>query len=1038
MSQYRDRLMDALATNAVVTVVGTGVSVAATKQAPSADWVGLLRSGLGRFSNVDPAAKKWMEFQLKGLDIALETSDTQMLIGVASQLVAKLTVDGRQPYVDWLRETVGALKVRDRTLIDSLGSLRTPLLTTNYDNLLEDVLKRGTVTWRDREGMREVFRSNSEDIGHLHGHWKTIDSIVLTESDYTSILKDDPAQTLEVAHYTSKSFLFVGYGDGLSDPNFDNLLRWHRKLFPESRNDHFRLCRERDFDQLSVYHGRDDIRVISYGKEFEDLPKFLRGLRGPSENKRKHGGLLDRDAVAYAREAIVQQIRAETVVGDSVEDIDERDLSDITVKPVLLPMPHEQFANARALETSVRPERVNPDTVHIGRKILIVAGEELSGVTTALRWIVSNAALNRQRTAPIFVDARNCSSTHRPLDRQIRREALRHGLITGRKDSLGAFALAVDNVKPHTNDEYHNLISDVLAAEIDFMVIGCREGDEGQLVEDLRESAIPVEIVYLGKLGIGEVQEFARILAPTRPAIICDNVMRVVQSERLPRTPFTIALLIVLLSQGASGNMINNSETSVLEKYTSLLLGRSGPFLDPRRDLDPLNREVVLSELAKRFVRQRRGAVTESEAISYISTYFISRDWSESATATLETFRRMRLLRVENNTVQFQQTSYLHLFAAKAATRDSSFLNEMLRDPLYFAPIIRHFAALERNSELVVGEMHKLLAGWTLTEPSGSFFGPVRTREVAEVPEGADIAPDADVSQDARPDDADGEAAADQSDSLENADGAAGRFDADDYDDSSDADRVPFPLDDPAQWPNQTRLLTALELSSRVLRDSDDLANLQAKSDLFALVVERWGFLAELLEGDHTFDDLAEELTDSFMKEGFLRGIDRDEFAEFFALSMTGFTLYRALLATLASRKLIKTYERVRDTEGVQADPYSAIMLALFSFSVRTPGWTKDLLALARTHGSRWSTSQFMTMVVRVTWEYDMLSESDAADVREFIKMSIQNRFVFPNERTRKIRLKEYEQKLLRQRAAGQAERANRLGKGPSRKQLPR
>jgi hypothetical protein len=888
-----------------------------------------------------------------------------------------------------------------------------PLLTTNYDGLLEEVLRRPTVTWLDREGMREIFRSDSDAIGHLHGFWKSLESVVLTEADYSRVLSDEPSQALETAHYTSKSFLYVGYGDGLADPNFTHLLAWHRKLFPESRNDHFRLCRSADFDRLRTEHSRDDIRVIPYGDDYSDLPAFLSQLR-PAEKSSKKNASLGRDAVAYAREAIVEQIRAETVIGDSVDNIDDRELSEITVRPVLLPMPHEQFVNARSMEGGVRPERINPDSVHKQDKILIVAGEELSGVTTALRWIVANAAMHRTRTAPIFVDARNCNVSQRPLDRQVKREAYQHGLIAGRTDELSEYTLAIDNVKPQTTKDYANLISDVLANNAPFIVVGCREGDEGQLVEDLKNTLKPIEIAYLGKLGRGEVQEFARILAPTRPATICDIVMKVVHTERLPRTPFTIALLVVLLSQGASTNTINNSETAVLEQYTNLLLGRSGPFLDPRHDLDPQNREVVLAELAKRFVRERRGASTEAEAILYISEYFLSRDWAESANTALDSFRRMRLLRVEANTVQFQQTSYLHLFAAKAAVRDDEFLNEMLADPLYFAPIIRHYAALVRNSELVVSRMQNLLSEWKPQPSVGQFYGEVEARQVAAAAE--DTLEDEDRDADS------GETAETEESSEET------QFDGHDYDDSSDADRVPFPLDDPASWPEQTRLATTLELASRVLRDSDDLSNLEVKSDLFRLVVSRWGYLAEVLERDKAFDELSVEISEALVKGGLVREAEFEQFSEYFALSLTGFTLYSSLLSTLASRKLIRTYERVRDASDTQEDPYSSIMLALFATNVRTPGWSKDLLAFAAKHGSRWSTNQFMAMIVRVAWAYDLMPEHEAADVRQFLKQAFQSRLSFPDERTRKIRVKEFEQRLLKQRAAGLALRNRNPG----------
>lgn len=1020
MNDYRDRLISALGASAVMIVAGTGVSRALSRDQEEADWVGLIRSGLRQIETINSGQGNWVAAQRASLDVAVEERDVPLLIGVAGQVVARLTQTGEQPYVDWLRETVGALKVREPSLGKAIAGLRSPILTTNYDLLLEDALHRTSANWTDTEAMREIFRGDSESVGHLHGDWKHPSSVVLSPEHYANLRANDPTQALETAHYSSKSFLYLGYGAGLADPNFSSLLDWHRRLFPQSRGDHFRLCLESEFDELTALHANDDIRVVAYGAEFSELPMFLDSLATSASGSRSTSRL-GRDAVAYAREAIVDQIRAETVIGDGVENFDDRDLHDITVRPVLLPMPHEQFVSARAVENDARPERIDTDKVYVDDKVLIVAGEELSGVTTALRWIVANAAIQRARTAPIFVDARNCTVTARPLERQVRTEAYKHGLIFGKKDPLPSFALAVDNVKPQATRDYENLIADIAANNAPFIVLGCREGDESQLVEDLKNVGLSVEIAYLGKLGRFEVEQFARILAPHRQATISDSVLKVVRSERLPRTPFTVALLVVLLAQGPATGAINNSETAVLEQYVSMLLGRTGPFLDPRHYLDPQNREGLLSQFAKELVRARRGAMAEGEAIQFIADYFVSRDWDESATEVLGSFGRMRLLRVGGGVVQFQQTSYLHLFAAKAATKDPAFLAELLSDPLYFSPIIRHYAALVRDSEDVVLRMKQVLDEWAPLESNGRFYGSVRLREVADEPDHDDEHNhQGNTTSEILPD-----RGSEATDTTEPDQDESSPSD-EDYDESSDADRIPFPLDDPSTWPAPTRLAAGLELASRVLRDSDDLANLEIKSDVFRLVLSRWGYLAELYEQEHVFDDVASQITELLIREDALEEELRDRFQEDFALYLSGFSIYRFVISTLASRKLIRTYERVRDEPGVRDDPYSAFTLALFAMNVRSSGWTDELLALADKHGTRWSTISLVRGIARLAWRRDTLTLLDASNLRDFIKRGYASRHTFANDRIRKIKLKRLDQELAQERADGLAGRSRK------------
>ncbi len=86
---------------------------------------------------------------------------------------------------------------------------------------------------------------------------------------------------------------------------------------------------------------------------------------------------------------------------------------------------------------------------------------------------------------------------------------------------------------------------------------------------------------------------------------------------------------------------------------------------------------------------------------------------------TLDSFRAMRLLRIHNDVVQFQQTSYLHLFAAKAAISDPAFLSEIFKGSDLFRADSCHYAALVRNSEQVVLSMTGLLQAWTIDEPEG-------------------------------------------------------------------------------------------------------------------------------------------------------------------------------------------------------------------------------------------------------------------------------------------------------------------------------
>ncbi len=209
--------------------------------------------------------------------------------------------------------------------------------------------------------MRKIFRHESESIGHFHGVWTEPESVILSDGDYAAMVGNAPAQFMQSAHYATRSFVFVGYGDGLKDPNFLQMLQLHRELFPESSGDHFRLCRTSEVELLARVHAADDIRVIAYGDDYADLPRFLDQLRPSTVLAGKAPG-----NVAYAKAAVLIATGRVWHRGGSAA-------WDLVVAPVLLPMPHDQFVSARSLDDEIRPEKLDSSSLHLEAKILIVA-----------------------------------------------------------------------------------------------------------------------------------------------------------------------------------------------------------------------------------------------------------------------------------------------------------------------------------------------------------------------------------------------------------------------------------------------------------------------------------------------------------------------------------------------------------------------------------------------------------------------------------------------------------------------------------------
>lgn len=120
----------------------------------------------------------------------------------------------------WLQKSVGTLEMRHREIIDTIHDLGVPVGTTNYDDLLTRGRGIEAVSWTDRPAAHEVIRGDRQGVLHFHGHYDDPPSVVLGVRSYQKLLESRGAQAIQQAVVASRTLLFVGCGDGLSDPNF--------------------------------------------------------------------------------------------------------------------------------------------------------------------------------------------------------------------------------------------------------------------------------------------------------------------------------------------------------------------------------------------------------------------------------------------------------------------------------------------------------------------------------------------------------------------------------------------------------------------------------------------------------------------------------------------------------------------------------------------------------------------------------------------------------------------------------------------------
>jgi len=272
-------LRERIAAKQIICVVGAGVAAASARPDSGTEpvlWPRLVESGVRWVRALHPELPPgWVDDRLR----ALASDDVDDLLAVASQVASKLGAPDGGEYAEWLHRSVGALEVGDATLIQALGALEVPIVTTNYDHLLEKVLHREAISWRNEAAVDRILRGDSSAILHLHGHYSEPESVVLGLWEYAGLVDNEHTQAVMRALGMAKSLLFVGFGAGLRDPNFRQFLHWMRKVSWTMPYRHYRLARASEAATMRLDHDpAERVMVLSYGERFADLAPFLRAL----------------------------------------------------------------------------------------------------------------------------------------------------------------------------------------------------------------------------------------------------------------------------------------------------------------------------------------------------------------------------------------------------------------------------------------------------------------------------------------------------------------------------------------------------------------------------------------------------------------------------------------------------------------------------------------------------------------------------------------------------------------------------------------
>lgn len=116
----------------------------------------------------------------------------------------------------------------------------------------------------------KFWRGNLDEIFHIHGNYHDPQKLVLNTINYYQIRESDEIQNMLKAFLNDKTILFIRYGSGLEDPNFDNLLKWAVERQKNISNAHYLLVR--DGDSMIC----KPLLRVKYGPNYRDLAPYLK------------------------------------------------------------------------------------------------------------------------------------------------------------------------------------------------------------------------------------------------------------------------------------------------------------------------------------------------------------------------------------------------------------------------------------------------------------------------------------------------------------------------------------------------------------------------------------------------------------------------------------------------------------------------------------------------------------------------------------------------------------------------------------------
>jgi hypothetical protein len=933
-SEAADILRSQIRARNVVLILGAGVSMASSRAAKS--WTQLILSGAEKVVSLDQAPRPdWFGSVKSRLE---PPTDPYYLTEAASDVVRVLRGSGH--YERWLTDEFERQRVDSPELFNSIQGLSMPILTTNYDTLIEDTLKLQSVPPTNPSLLLRVAAGDYSGIGHIHGVWTDPATCVLTQSDYALISQDHGSGTIHRALSLTRSLVYIGFGAGVSDANFEAVHNWANERLGATSNTHYLLCRDSELDAFSRTLP-PDITAVPYGPDYAALPAFIDSLN------RTKSSLTPVIPPTFARESALRAIK-ERVDDDSllVRFAEPRALGNINlIPPSLIPVPPEAFVRRDPAGNS-KAKRLVPHEISVEAETILVVGGELSGVSSALQWMLVDRSDKNADEVPLYIDARRLKPNRKnALEYEIRQRASAAGIVASPNGPLPLLSLAIDNLDHCSQRNLERIVQDLRTLESPHAWLGCRQGSENNIVETFASLNFQVQTIYMGTLTKRDIGHLAELGDFPSPATLANRTSAVLQQEHLPRTAHSVSLLLSVLARGERTEPLARV-TDLIEEYVGLLMTLSGESRSAGDALTAADLDAVCQEVSKRLCHERIGDLPLQEFFTLVEEYFNSVLIPVKPMDVLDRLEQSRLLGTFGGRIGFRQDSFLFFYAAKAAVIDAEFAAYIKSFIVLFAPIIKYYTAAVRGDGDVLLRWLEVFANIDRSQLLGGAFvdsPPLRKPMTLEEFEGR-----VERSRSTSPE-------LPKSEELD-----------DDYDYDAERGIEPFPTDLEEEPSGIFLQLTVLALGSKVLSQSDQVRDPELRVAMLRELLRGHADLVDLIEQDPSF----EELIASFGTDGSMEPEAELELRQTISEFLPSLVGAGLLGGGLASSRLRQSIKNLLGDKEADIDNKVMCMAAVLALVLHTDDYGNQLCQLYARAGH----SRFVRTAVHQLAEIDYLA----------------------------------------------------------------